>query len=120
MTVDASRSCLCLAACIGSAIRQIVDTRVLLTLTVPPALPGRSMSNSVLAPPLMTVTRLPRSAFGHCRMAGDGPDEPRQLAGNRGSDDAGRFAGSGESTTHLAFPRDVADRLRLVLLAQQH
>ena len=44
MTVDASRSCLGLGTCVGSAIRQIVDARVLLTATVPPALPGRSVS----------------------------------------------------------------------------
>ena len=53
MTVDASRSCLGLGACVGSVIRQIVDTRVLLTATVPPALPGSSMSNGSLAPTRM-------------------------------------------------------------------
>jgi hypothetical protein len=36
MTVDASRSCLGLGTCVGSAIRQIVDARVLLTATAPP------------------------------------------------------------------------------------
>jgi hypothetical protein len=46
MTVGASRSCLGLEACVGSAIRQIVDARVLLTATVPPALPGRSETRS--------------------------------------------------------------------------
>src|ERR1700739_4000226 len=40
MTADTSRSCLGLATSVGSAIRQIVDTRVLLTAAVPPALPG--------------------------------------------------------------------------------
>ncbi len=40
MTVDASRSCLGLATSVGSAIRQIVVARVLLTAAVPPALPG--------------------------------------------------------------------------------
>ena len=51
MTVDASRSCLGLATCVGLAIRQIVDARVLLTATVPPALPGRSVFDGSLAPP---------------------------------------------------------------------
>src|ERR1700730_4814316 len=39
MTVDTPRSCLGLGTCVGSAIRQIVHARVLLTATVPPALP---------------------------------------------------------------------------------
>src|SRR6266851_5619242 len=43
MTVDTSRSCLGLGTCVGSATRQIVDARVLLTATVPPALPGSRM-----------------------------------------------------------------------------
>ena len=43
MTADASRSCLGLATSVGSATRQIVETRVLLTAAVPPALPGSSM-----------------------------------------------------------------------------
>ena len=62
MTADASRSCLGLATCVGSATRQIVDTRVLLTAAVPPALPGSSMSRGSLAPPLDAITRLFRSA----------------------------------------------------------
>src|SRR5579862_5762698 len=79
MTVDASRRCLSLATCVGSATRQIVDARVLLTATVPPALPGRSVSDGSLAPPLDAITRFPRSACWHCHMPGDGPDEARQL-----------------------------------------
>ena len=51
MTVDASRSCLGLATCVGSAIRQIVGARVLLTATAPPALPSSSVSGGSLAPP---------------------------------------------------------------------
>src|SRR5215469_2282681 len=39
MTVYASRSCLGLGTCVGSTTRQIVVARVLLTATVPPALP---------------------------------------------------------------------------------
>src|SRR5580658_8931188 len=59
MTVDASRSCLGLETCVGSTIRQIVDARVLLTATVPPALPGRSVSDGSLAPPVNGITRFP-------------------------------------------------------------
>jgi hypothetical protein len=44
MTVDASRSCLGLATCVGSATRQIVVASVLLTATAPLALPGSSVS----------------------------------------------------------------------------
>ena len=62
MTADTSRSCLGLATSVGSATRQIVDTRVLLTAAVPPALPGSSMSRGSLAPPLDAITRLSRSA----------------------------------------------------------
>src|ERR1700722_17611693 len=52
MTVDTSRSCLGLGTCVGSMIRQIVEARVLLTATAPPALPGRSVSDGSLAPPV--------------------------------------------------------------------
>jgi hypothetical protein len=45
MTVDASRSCLGLGACVASAIRQIVDARVFLTAPAPPALLGRNVSD---------------------------------------------------------------------------
>src|SRR5580704_17524228 len=96
MTVDASRSCLGLGTCVGSAIRQIVDARVLLTATAPPALPGSRMSAGSLAPPLGAITRFPRLACRHRHMPGDGPDEARQLAGNRGGDDIGRLAGPSE------------------------
>src|SRR5580704_2677450 len=56
MTVDASRSCLGLGTCVGSAIRQIVDARVLLTATGPPALSGKSVSDASLAPPWEAIT----------------------------------------------------------------
>src|SRR3984893_12596073 len=123
MTVDASRSCLSLATCIRSAIRQIVDARVLLTATVPPALPGRSVSDGSLAPPLDVITCLPRSACRHGHMPGDGPDEARQLAGDRSGDDIGRLGRAGESAIarahpDLPLPCDVADGPRLVLLPQ--
>ena len=55
MTVDTSRSCLGLATSVGSAIRQIVDARVLLTATVPPALPGSPKLSGSLAPPLAAI-----------------------------------------------------------------
>src|SRR5216683_6075088 len=124
MTADTSRSCLGLGTCIGSAIRQIVDARVLLTATVPPALPGRSVSDGSLAPPLDVITQFLRSARRRRHLPGDGPDEARQLAGDRGGDDIGRFAGAGEpaiarAQPDLPLPGDVADRPRLVLLPQQ-
>ena len=83
MTVDATRSCLSLATCIGSATRQIVDARVLLTATVPPALPGRSVSDGSLAPPLDVITCLPDQPAGivTCRaMAQTKPDSSRAIA----------------------------------------
>src|SRR6516162_1223544 len=43
MTVDASRSCLGLATCVGPMARRKVEARVLLTAAVPPALPRRSV-----------------------------------------------------------------------------
>jgi hypothetical protein len=42
MTVDTSRSCLGLGTCVGSAIRQIVEARVLLTATDAPSLARKS------------------------------------------------------------------------------
>ena len=56
MTVDASRSCLGLETCIGSATRQIVVSRVLLTAAAPPALPSSSVFGGSLAPPLDAIT----------------------------------------------------------------
>src|SRR5437879_11000849 len=55
MTVDTSRSGLGLATSVGSAIRQIVDARVLLTATAPPALPGSPKLSGSLAPPLSAI-----------------------------------------------------------------
>src|SRR5271170_7927657 len=113
MTADTSRSCLGLGTCVGSTIRQIVDTRVLLTATVPPALPGKSVSDGLLAPPVKGITCFLRSACRHHHLASYGPDEARQLAGDRGGDDIGRLAGPGEfaiarAQPHLPFPGDVA------------
>src|ERR1700738_527918 len=124
MTVDASRSCLGLVTSIGSAIRQIVDARVLLAAAAPPALPGSSMSNGSLAPPLDAITRFFRSARSRRHAPGEGPDEAGQLAGDRGGDDIGRFAGAGElaiarTQPQLRFPGDLADRLWPVLLPEQ-
>src|ERR1700757_90143 len=124
MTVDTSRSCLGLGTCVGSAIRQIVDARVLLTATVPPALPGSPMLGGSLAPPLTTIIGLVRSACRHRHLPGNGPDEAREFAGDRGGDDVGRLAGAGEpaiarAQPQLPLPRDVADQLGLALLPQQ-
>src|SRR5712691_8437555 len=104
MTVDASRSCLGLGTCVGSAIREIMDARVLLTATAPPAVPVRSVLDGSLAPPLDATTRFPRSACRH-HMASDGPDEAGQFAGNHGGDDIGRLAGPRE---RLKAPRGLA------------
>src|SRR6516164_1574434 len=84
MTVDASRSCLGLGTCVGSATRQIVDARVLLTATAPPALPGGSMSGGSLAPPCDAITGFLRSACRRRHALGDGPDEACQLTSDRG------------------------------------
>src|SRR6266566_6887162 len=103
MTVDASRSCLGLETCVGSAIRQIVDARVLLTATVPPALPGSRMLGGSLAPPLAAIIGCDdwlrslaaiigcdhwlrslvfvRSVCRQRHLPGDGPHEARQFAG---------------------------------------
>src|SRR6516164_5652773 len=124
MTVDASRSCLGLGTCVGSATRQIVDARVLLTATAPPALPSSSVSGDSLAPPFDTLTRFLRLARCWRHAPGDGPDEACQFAGDRGSDHIGRFAGAGElaiagTEPKLCLPGDLADRLGLFLLPEQ-
>src|SRR6202049_1486853 len=124
MTVDASRSCLGLGTCVGSAIPRIGDARVLRTAALPPALPGLSVSDVSLAPPLDAITRYLRSACRRHHLPGDGPNEAGQLACDRGGDDIGRLAGPGEPSIaraqpNLPLPGDVADRLRLVLLPQQ-
>ena len=93
---DASRSCLGLETCVGSATRQIVVSRVLLTAAAPPALPGSSMSNGSLAPPLDAITRFLWSIRRRRHAPGDGPDEAGQFTGDRGSNDIGRFAAAGE------------------------
>jgi hypothetical protein len=102
MTADASRSCLGLATCVGSAIRQIVDARVLLTATVPPALPGRSVLDGSLAPPLGTITRFLRSAWRYCDLPSDGPDEACEFAGDCGGDDIGRLVAAVFTIGHVA------------------
>src|ERR1700720_609681 len=116
MTPGASRSCLGLGTSVGSAIRQIVDARVLLTATVPPTLPGRSVSDGSQAPPMDAITRYLRSACRRHHLPGDGPNEAGQLACDRGGDDIGRLAGPGgpaiaRAQPHLPLPGDVADRL---------
>src|SRR6202007_2312796 len=120
MTVDTSRSCLGLETCVGSATRQIVVTRVLLTATVPPALPSSSVSGGSLAPPLDAITGFFRSACRRRHAPGDGPDAARQFTGDRGSDDIGRFAAAGKlaiarAQPQLRLPGNLADRLWLAL-----
>src|SRR6266571_1754052 len=124
MTVAASRSCLGLGTCIGSVIRQIVDARVLLTATAPPALPGSPMLGGSLAPPVAATIGLVRSVCRHRHLPGDGPHEARQFAGDRGGDDVGRLAAAGEPAIARAQPRsplpgDVPDQPGLALLPQQ-
>src|SRR5215831_3748733 len=65
-----------------------------------------------------------QSACGHRNLPGDGPNEARQFPGDRSGDNIGWLPGSGEpaiagAQPHLSLPGDVADRLGLVLLAQQ-
>src|SRR5215470_10153768 len=121
---DASRSCLGLATCVGSAIRQIVVARVLQTAAAPPALPGSSVLGGSLAPPWAAITAILRSARRRRRHApGDGPDEARQLTGDRGRDDIGRLAAARElaiarTQPQLRFPGDLADRPGLRLLPE--
>src|ERR1700732_430399 len=124
MTVDASRSCLGLGTCVGSAIRQIVLARVLLTATTPPALPGSPMLGGSLAPPSAAIIGLVRSVCRHRHLPGDGPHEARQFAGDRGGDDVGRLAGAGEPAIAPAqppvpLPGEVAGQPGLALLPQQ-
>src|SRR6516162_9363519 len=121
MTVDASRSCLGLGTLVGSATRQIVDARVLLTATASPALPGGSMWGASLAPPCDAITGLLRLASRRRHVPGDGPNEACQLTGDRGSDDIGRLAAASElaiagAQPQLRLPGDLADRLGLLLL----
>src|SRR5215470_8788371 len=123
MTVDASRSCLGLGACVGSTTRQIVDARVLLTATAPPAVPGSSVASDSLAPPCDAITGFWRSARRRRHAPGDGPDKACQLTGDRGRDDIGRLAGAGEfaiarAQPKLRLPGDLADRSGLRLLPQ--
>src|SRR6516162_4546418 len=123
MTVDASRSCLGLGTCVGSATRQIEDARVLLTAAAPPALSGSSVSDGSLAPPCSAITGLLRSARRWRHVPGDGPDEARQLTGDRGIDDIGRLAAASElaiagTQPQLRLPGDLADRPRLLFLSE--
>src|SRR6516165_10513730 len=123
MTVDASRSCLGLGTCVGSATRQIVDARVPLAVTAPPAVPGGGVSGGLLAPPCDAITGLLRSARRWRHAPGDRPEEAYQLTGDRGSDDIGRLAAASELAIASAQPQlrlqgDLADRPGLLLLSE--
>src|SRR5215467_11172552 len=96
MTVDASGSCLGLGSCVGSATRQIVVARVLLTATAPPALPSSSVSSGSLAPPCDAITGFLRSAHRRRHAPVDGPNKACQLTGDRRRDDIGRLAAADE------------------------
>jgi len=82
MTVDASRSCLGLETCAGSAIRQIVLARVLLTATAPPALPGNPMLGGSLALWLRSLVLCDQSAVTATwrALAHTKPDSSRAIA----------------------------------------
>jgi hypothetical protein len=118
MTVDASRSCLGLGTCVGSATRQIVDARVLLTAAAPPERVGWFAGAS-----LRCDHGFQRSAHRRRCAPGDGPDEACQLTSDRGSDDIGWLAAAGElaiarAQPQLCFPGDLADRPGLRLLPE--
>src|SRR5271170_1035399 len=124
MTGDASWSCLGLGTCVEPMARQIVDARVLLTAAAPPALPGSSVSAGSMGPPLDAITRSPRSVRRRRHAAGDGPDEAREFAGDRGGDNIGRLAGVGElaiarAQPHLSLPGNVADCLWQLFLPER-
>src|SRR5215831_5458643 len=123
MTVDASRSCLGLGTCVGSATRQIVDARVLLTATAPPAPPGGSMRVVRWRLPAMrsrVYCAQPAAGGTHRAMA---QREACQFTGDRGSDDIGRLAAASElamagAQSQLRLPSDLADRPGLLLLSE--
>jgi len=79
------------------------------------------MLGGSLAPPLAALMGHLRSACRHRHLPGDGPDEARQFADDRGGDDVGRLAGAGEpaiarAQPQLPLPGDVSDQLGLALL----
>jgi hypothetical protein len=84
MTVDASWSCLGLGTCVGSATRQIVLARVLLTATALPALPEKSVSVGSPAPPWDVITYGLRSDYRDWHLPGDGPNKAPAAAAIHG------------------------------------
>ena len=80
MTVDASRSCLSLATCVGPMARQIVEARVLLTAAVPPALPSWSISAGSLAPPFDAIMQFCAGIVTCRAMAQTKPASSRAIA----------------------------------------
>src|SRR4030088_1274033 len=121
MTVDASLSCLGLGTCVGRAIQQIVDARVLLTATAPPALPGSRMSDGLPAPPSNGIMLVFGSACRHRDMPGDGPDKACEFTGDRTGDNIGRLASAGEpaiadAQLQLRLPGYLRHRLGLIFL----
>src|SRR6516164_1575100 len=89
-----------------------------------PGLAWHSLLKDSLAPPLDGMMWFSRSARRDRHLPGDGPEEARQLAGDRSGDDIGRLAGAGElavarAQPQLRLPGDRADCPRLRLLAEQ-
>src|SRR5277367_5519533 len=105
--------------------RLVVDTRVFLAVTAPPALLsfGWMYYWRWTSLPESDVD-LSASSGGDLHEFGDRPHKPRQLAGDRGRDDGRRLSRPGEFTisptqSFLRLPCGVADRLGQALLPQQ-
>src|SRR5208282_2932129 len=106
-------------------LRLIVGSRVLLAVTVPPALLSFGWTCCRRCPPcVMSVIDLSASNAGDLYVFGDRPNKARQLSSDRSRDHSGRFSRPGElaiapTQPFLRLPRGVADRLCQTLLAQQ-
>ena len=80
-------------------LRLVVDTRVLLAVTAPPAFLSFRWSIFRDRPPcLKSDVDLGPSSGDDLHEFRDRPHKPRQLAGDRGRDDGRRLSGSGEVT----------------------
>ena len=106
-------------------IRLVVDPRVLLAVTMPPALPN---FGCVLAPRDLRgfafSINLGASRAGGLCLVSDCPDETRQFARDRGGHHRRRLPRAGKlaiaaAQPFLGFPRRVADWTGQALLSQQ-
>ena len=102
-----------------------METRVLLAVAVPPALPnfGRLVFGGLLLRTAMTSTAGALRACG-LRLFGDRPNKAGELARNRGGDHGLQLPRMPElaiptAQSFLGFPRYVADRLAQLLLTQK-